>query len=821
MVGIAIVSHSAKLAEGLLELAKQMVQAPVKIAAAAGIDDPENPYGTDALQIVEAIESVYDDEGVVVLMDLGSAILSAEMALELLPEDMQQKVKLCPAPIVEGTISATVQAAAGADMAAIVSEAEIALMSKVVHLSEDKGQSPTGETISLPSIETKITTQKSEQIQLTIRNNSGLHARPAAKFVTAASQFSSAITLQNLTQNSSPINAKSINQVITLAIKQNDRIAISATGYDASAALIALQQLVEDRFGEEITALENQSAEPVLTGLTKSKTIPASPGIAIGPVIPYRPSIPAIKPQKTDNAEAEWQKLQLAIETVKQEIAKQTKSNKGEIFEAHRLILEDPIVLDLAKRLIFQEQNAAAPSWQQAIAATVNSYQSLQDSYFRARAADVEDVGNRVLRLLAGANTEVFDFARSGIIVARDLPPSEASQLKNKQILGVCLAGGSPTSHSALLANIQGIPMVVGAGSEILSLQANTQLALDGSTGEIWIEPTPEELEALKLRSQPLPAKELSLEPITRDGYEIPLMANILGLADSKYALESGAKGVGLLRTEFLYLDRSSPPTEAEQLEVYRGIAEIMGTRPLIIRTLDIGGDKPVNYLKLEPEANPFLGWRGIRQSIECRQMLKTQLKAILQASPGKNIKIMLPMVATLTEVRTAKQILGETMAELNSATIDFEPAIPVGITIEVPAAVIMARQLAREVDFFSIGTNDLSQYIMAADRTNAKVASLADALAPPVLRAIKQTVVAAKASQIKVAVCGQIASEPVAVPILLGLGVDELSINPPAFPTIIKAISELNMTRAKEIAAAVLELDSARSVREYVATHI
>ncbi len=816
MVGIAIVSHSAKLAEGVRDLAKQMVQAPVRIAIAAGIDDPENPYGTDVIKVVEAISSVFEEQGVIVLMDLGSSILSAEMAIELLPEAMQQKVKLCPAPLVEGAIAAAVQAAAGADIATIISEAQTSIIAKASHLSQDTEKiSPTRAIIAATESE------KRQEIQLQIKNKFGLHARPAAKLVNTASKFSSAITVQNLTKNSSAVNAKSINQIITLGVKQNDRIAIVATGEDAKAAIKALQELVNEGFGEtEIDPVENKSIQESYARKTKIKAIPASPGLAIGSIVSYQPTIPEIKQKTTDNPQGEWERLQLAISTVKQEIDKQIQSNKVEIFEAHLLILKDPILLDLAKKFIFEQKNSAASSWQKAIASIIDTYKSLSDSYLRDRAVDVQDVGTRVLRSITGTRAISLDFSQPGIIVAPDLTPSEVSQLNTKQVLGICLAGGSPTAHSALLANMKGIPAIVGAGAEILSLKPNTQLAFDGSTGEIWIEPTPQKLQELNLRIEiKNQEKSTSVEPVTKDGFEVPLMANIAGIADGEYALKCGAKGIGLLRTEFLYLDNPRPPSEAEQLEVYRSLAQMMGTRPLIIRTVDIGGDKPVSYLKIEPENNPFLGWRGIRQSIECRQMLKTQLRAILQASCGAKIQIMLPMVSSLEEVRAAKEILGLAMEELKSEAIDFQPNIPVGITIEVPAAVMMASRLAKEVDFFSIGTNDLSQYIMAADRTNPKVASLADALAPPVLLAIQQTVIAAQANKIRVAVCGQIASDPIAVPILLGLGVEELSVNPPAIATVAKTIAQFSMAEFRAIADAVLQLDSARAVREYIAT--
>ncbi|MDJ0718412.1 MAG: phosphoenolpyruvate--protein phosphotransferase, partial [Prochloraceae cyanobacterium] len=394
-------------------------------------------------------------------------------------------------------------------------------------------------------------------------------------------------------------------------------------------------------------------------------------------------------------------------------------------------------------------------------------------------------------------------------------------QLQSEQVLGICTAAGSPTAHSSLIANMKGIPAIVGIGSQILQIRPNTPIAIDGSTGQVWIEPNQEQLGELEARQNQFQqlesSREWDLEPITTDGYQISLMANIIGVSDAQYAIDCGASGVGLLRTEFLYLDRLSPPSEEEQLEIYQAIAEIMDTRPLTIRTLDIGGDKPVPYLKLAKETNPFLGWRGIRQSLEFHEMLKTQFRAILRASVGHKIEIMFPMVSSVHEVRAAKVILAEVERELSEAGIEFNQEIPVGIMVEVPAAAIMAHQLGGEVSFFSIGTNDLSQYIMAADRTNPKVASLADGFEPAVLRTIQQTVVAGRVRGISVRVCGQMASDPAAIPILLGLGVDELSVNPPAMSAVMATISSLSMTEAEAIATEVLQLESSRAVRELV----
>ncbi len=479
--------------------------------------------------------------------------------------------------------------------------------------------------------------------------------------------------------------------------------------------------------------------------------------------------------------------------------------------------IEDPTLLEQVHQLIVSEKHCAAVSWKKAIEAMINTYQELEDSYLQARAIDIKDVGGRVLEVLTGESSRTLKLSHPGILVTSDLTPSLALQLKQNLVLGICTSAGSVTAHSTLIANTLGIPMVVGVGTQLLSLATDSQIALDGATGELWIEPSQTQLQELQTKQTSTSSKLHLPEPaITKDGKKIPLMANIIGVADAEFALECGAEGVGLLRSEFLYLDRQNQPTEEEEYETYRAIAQIIGTRPLTIRTLDIGGDKQLPYIKLESEANPFLGCRGIRQSLDTPEILQTQLRAILRASYGHNIKVMLPMVTSVQEVRAAKKILTEVENSLSGLN-----KIKVGIMVEVPAAVIMADQLAQEVDFFSIGTNDLSQYVMAADRTNSQVANLANGLEPAVLRMIQQTVIAAHEAGISVSVCGQLGSNPVAVPILLGLGVDELSVAPPAISTVRRVISQLELSEVEAIAHSVLQFDGAQSVEEYVVAQL
>ncbi|NEQ22643.1 MAG: HPr family phosphocarrier protein, partial [Microcoleus sp. SIO2G3] len=518
MVGIVIVSHSEKLAAGVQELAQQMAQGAVRstmdanaprFAIAAGIDDPENPFGTDAVQIYQAIESVYSDEGVVVLMDLGSAILSAELALEFLSEEQRAKVRLCEAPLVEGAIAAVVQAASGADIEQVIAEAKGALAAKAAQLFGIETP-PTAPLLNPENAQQPITNnqQPTTEIHLIVKNQMGLHARPAAKFVATASRFQSQITLKNLTSANQSVNAKSINQVITSSVRQGDEIAIAATGTDATEALAALQQLVEANFGESASETLPTTSLPKTSTLINAQLsgIPASSGIAIGKIVRYQSAAIEITLHQAENPQSEWQHLQKACSTARQQIqilrekAATRSEEEAAIFEAHLLFLDDPEVIEQVRQLIFNQYLSAAAAWQALVNETIATFQALNDSYLQARAADVSDVGQRVLQLLTGTKVAALDLQEPTILVATDLTPSQTAQLDPSQVLGICTAEGSAMSHSGILARSLGIPAVVGVGAELLLLKNGTLIALDGETGQVWVEPNDTQLHELQLK---------------------------------------------------------------------------------------------------------------------------------------------------------------------------------------------------------------------------------------------------------------------------------------------------------------------------------
>lgn len=816
MVGIVVVSHSRKLAEGVLEMVNQMTQGRVMVAAAGGVDDPEHPFGTDPLAVKAAIESVFSEDGVLVLMDLGSAVLSAEMALEFLTPAGREKVVLCEAPMVEGAVAAAVQAMNGSDLGQIVQEARAALSAKSSHLGFPAGTP----LIAAPLL-------NGQTISLTITNPLGLHARPAAQFVMTAGRFEATI---QICKGDQVADAKSINQVATLAVGQGETILLTASGREAAAALLALEALVKANFGESGSvpqALGRPEIGPA--GPNQLIGVPASPGIAIGTAFTYQTSLPVIETQLVTDPAGEWRRLENALSVAQQEIAvlerqaiQTTGTDEAAIFTTHRLFLQDPSLVDGARRAIFDWKINAEAAWHQAYEAMAETYRALENPYIRARATDILDVGQRVLWLLLGLSPPSLVLSEPSVLVANDLTPSETVRLDREKVLAICTALGGATAHSAILARALGIPAVVGLQNGLLErVTMGQQVAVDGGTGRVWLQPTPDQLADLQQQqtawqAQIARSRLSSQQPaVTTDGRRIEIAANIRNAQEAQEALQLGAEGVGLFRTEFLFMDRLNAPGEEEQYQFYRQVAEVMASRPVIIRTLDVGGDKPIPYLGISQEANPFLGWRGIRFCLSRPELFKSQLRAILRAGAGHNLKIMFPMVTTLAEVQAAKSLLAEAKAELAAGGLPHDPQMEVGVMVEVPAAVIIADQLAQEVAFFSIGSNDLTQYVMAADRGNTNVAGLVNAFHPAVLRMIAQTVEAAHRAGIWVGLCGELAGDPLATPLLVGLGLDELSMSAPAISTVKDSVRGSSSGREQSIAAYALTLHSAQAVQQ------
>lgn len=831
MVGLVIVSHSAKLAEGVAELARGMAGPDAKIAATGGLALPDQPLGTDAELILQAIDQVYSDDGVLVLMDLGSAILSAEMALEQLGDEKRQHVILCDAPFVEGAVAAAVQARLGSVLEQVAFEARGALAPKV----EQLGTQPPAPTVVPAPVMTEPL-ESAHTLRLTVHNRLGLHARPAARLVQTAARAQAEVRVRNLTTGRGPVNAKSINAVATLGVSQGHEIEVTASGAGAEAVLDSIRALVDENFGDvEIAAEPSRTKEqtPLPTRAQVSNSLqglPASPGIALGPAHLFRPSLPTLSQEPATDPLREWEALTAALKKTRAQIQKtrdavasRADNYSAAIFEAHLLFLDDEALLAPARRAIFEEHSNAAMAWQRAVDALAAEYRALDDEYLRTRGADVGDVGKQVLLNLLDGATQIPALTEPGILVALDLAPAETVNLDPALVLGICTAWGAPTSHSAILARALGIPAVVGLGERILDLGERTALILDGDAGRVFPNPDPAlaaeyTRQADAARVAESQARAASAAPaVTRDGRRIEVVANIGSVADAHAAVAAGAEGVGLFRTEFLFLDRRTAPDEEEQYVAYRATAEALGNRPLIIRTLDVGGDKPLPYLAMDPEANPFLGCRAIRLCLAQPAFFKTQLRATVRVAAEFPVKVMFPMIATLAEWRSARDMLFEARREVERHGGRVPDKIETGIMVEIPAAALRAAQFAAEVDFFSIGTNDLTQYTLAAERGNSRVAALADAFQPAVLELIRQVVQAAHARNKWVGVCGELAGDPLAVPLLVGLGVDELSMNPPAIPRVKQIIRDLNDSAARVSAQRALESETPEAIRAYL----
>jgi multiphosphoryl transfer protein len=810
MVGIVVVSHSRRLAEAAVELALQMVRGtPPPIEIAAGLDN--HVLGTDAARVKEAIDRAASTEGVLILMDLGSAVLSSELALELRGDVPDCPIVLSDAPLVEGLVAAVTLAAAGASLAEVASDAAHAghIKTRLLGIEPLAADAPVAAGAS-----------PAATIDLTLHNEHGLHARPAARLVETVRRFDADVTVRNLTAGGVSVSGRSVSALSTLGVPAGQQIEVAATGRQAREALAAIAALVRRNFDEPAAALP-----PRLAATVAGRPIAASPGIGIGPKTTLVASIATVDEPRPVTPEADRDRLHTAIEAARTEIhatrdhvARTAGEHEAEIFDAHLLLLDDDDLVGTALAHIAAQDVSAVHAWTSAVDALAARFTFLPDPYLQARADDVRAVGEQVLghfleRVTSSAET------LAGVVVAADLTPAQAARLDPASVQAIVTAGGSTSSHVAILARSMGIPAVVGAGDDVLSVPDGTTILVDGSEGIVLVDPDPavaahfrDRLAAQRRRSDSL-LHAASRPAITTDGVTVHVVANIASRDDAIQAVRHGADAVGLLRTEFLFLDRPQPPDEDEQVAAYLSIAEALAGRRLTVRTLDIGGDKPVPYLGSPTEANPFLGRRGLRLSLEHVDIFKQQLRAVLRAATQHPISVLFPMVTTLDELRAARSLLADAAVEVGCAPNTLPPGFEVGAMAEVPAFALHARAAIPLVDFISIGTNDLTQYTLAAERGNAAVAGLADPLDPAVLRLISEVATAATAGA-HVAVCGELASDPAAAALLVGLGVQELSLSPPAIPAVKDAVRSLSTKTAKQLAALALQRDSAASVR-------
>jgi phosphoenolpyruvate-protein phosphotransferase len=661
----------------------------------------------------------------------------------------------------------------------------------------------------------------------------GLHARPAALLAQRAKSFAAQITLA---AHGRTANARSIVAIMALGVRQGDAISIRASGADAARSVASLASGIQEALRMESAAGHAPPSHPgfaerpistlgapyptqaagVLSGVT------AVAGLAVGRATRIeRREIPVVEIAADPVHErAELAHAMVHVHARLERVAATGGAARGEIIAAHLEFLDDPQLNEATHELIAAGKSAGF-AWRTAIRRSIAALEALDDARLRERADDLLDVESHVLLALAGeARPMKLPLPECAVLIADDLLPSELAALDRRRLLGICLGGGGATSHVAILAAAMEIPMLIGVGPGIRSVADGVTVIVDADAGTLQCAPTATAIEQARgvvesrLMHRAKSQAEAQTECRALDGTRIEVFANLGNVLDAAAAVANGAEGCGLLRTEFLFLDRETAPEEAEQLAAYQDIAAVLKPRPLILRLMDVGGDKPLPYLPLPAEENPALGLRGVRTALAHPDLMRTQLRAALQVQPAGSVRLLIPMVTDLAEILAVRSIVDELKAELG-----IDHPVELGAMIETPAAALMAASLIREVDFLSIGSNDLTQYTLAMDRGHPQLAGRADPLHPAVLKLIAAAASAAAGKM--VAVCGGAAGDRFAVPILLGLGVRELSVVPAAVPAIKRQIRALRIDACRELAMRCLDLGSAAEVRALIATTI
>jgi phosphocarrier protein FPr len=667
-------------------------------------------------------------------------------------------------------------------------------------------------------------TVKTHSINYTLNFPNGMHARPAAKISDFSKKSKHQISIET---NNKKANASSVVSILGLGIGKSDNLRITAEGAEPQAALEQLVNLLNIILKNELSSSTQEKKPEVIVQRSKNPNhfygVSASSGISIGRAVINTEVVYDFSKQGK-SAELEESILLDALKTVEADLTaleeklseNKADTSKAAIFAAHIEILTDGEVLEEVISQI-RNQNSAAYSWDNVLERKAIELESLKNELIAARANDIRDIKKRVLAKILGIETEKIHLEENSIIIAKDLTPSDIIQFDLDKVIGFCTTLGGSTSHVAILAKSMGVPAIAGIDSGVLNLTHGESVILHADKAYLEINPTLKSIEDAEIsqrkQKQELESalKETMTSAVTADNHRIQVVANIGSLTDAEKAMELGAEGVGLLRTEFIFLERSEAPTELEQLEIYQDITNELKGKPLVIRTLDIGGDKQLPYLPIPEEENPFLGVRGIRLCLKNTGIFKEQLRAILRVKSSEPLHIMFPMVGHIDELIEAKEILEQERIKLGAK----KPQV--GIMIEVPSAALMAEEFAKEVDFFSIGTNDLTQYTLAIDRGHNELASKVDGLNPAVLRLIAMTCKAAQKYDRWVGVCGGVASELKAVPVLIGLGVTELSLSMPTIPLVKATIRTLNKDKCTSMAEKFLSARDAQEVRQIV----
>jgi len=827
MVGLVIVSHSRALGNAVVDFIKQTNDKDIPVVAAGGVGEQNELLGTDAHDIMDAINAVYSKDGVLVLMDLGSAILSTELAIDFLEEDKQNDVRICSAPIVEGAVVAAVQIAIGSSLNDVASEALEGLITKQEHLDETHNA-------ALKFDKESLNNTKADTLQrvFTIRNALGLHARPAMKLVQLIGKYDASAEVSNISKGRGPVEGRSLNKLSSLNVHKDDQLLFEVSGKDGDRLLNAIEIIVQDNFGEPMI--------PTATVPVQRKrpdgAVGVSDGIAIGKAFHLKKKEFKIEKREIIDVAAEKEKLREAVRLVDGEISQRINNlstrvsdDEIEIFEAHKVLLTDPELYDDTLKDIGKDKISAEYAWNSNIQKVKDQYTSLDNEYLQLRGNDVQDVGTQVTAALLGQSPlNSTDFQDVGsdeqlILVAEDLTPSETAMLDFHRVKGIVIKYGGPTSHTAILSRAMGIPAVCGYSS-VNNITNGELLIMNGSNGEINTKPSEQDIDrATKQIAQwqeHLDAlrKKSIMPAVTVDGFTFNINANISSGKEALSALNSGAEGIGLLRTEFMFLNKQSAPSEDEQYEELVNIGEVMKGKPVVVRTLDIGGDKMIPYISMNKEDNPFLGVRGIRLYEKNTELMTIHFSAILRAALDYDFRIMFPMIAEANEFIRISKTIADLHYQLEKKKIKHKWPIPMGAMIETPSAVVMAEVLARHADFFSIGSNDLTQYIMAAERGNSSLINFSDPLNPAVLRSIHMAIQEAHKNGIEISVCGEIGSDPHGIAVLIGMGIDKISLNSGKIPEIKALIRKLDKKKIADILPDLFLKENVADVREDVA---
>ena len=812
-VAIVAVSHSAELAVGVAQLAAQMAPDVTII----GVGGSDGGLGTSFEAITDALQRADSAAGIVVLYDLGSARLTSESAIEFLDPQLAERIDIVDAPLVEGAIAAAVEAESGADRAAVTAAARSAAgagpagagtagpagaegadaagAETPAATGAEAAEGRTAVPAGVAGAGAEAAAQPTAPVltrSVRLRNKLGLHARPVAELIRQVASLDAQVRIGRSGKPATDL--RSLLGVVSLALRGGETAELLASGPDASAALDRVEGLIETGFGEDDASTtasgSAQPADSAPSGLPRPEAAAATaqapargaPGRAIGPAV--RVAVPDVPDRPGSGADRERSRLNAALEAATRRLAAGDPMSR-----AHAALVADPQLWTAAERGLAGGL-AAEPAWWHAVTALAEQLAASPDELVAARAADVREGGAAVLNELG----EVVDrippasALQGAVLVADELGPGEVARAVERGAVAIALSRGSPTAHAVLVGRNLGVPMVLGAGRELENLRPGAVLDVDGTAGTVEVDPpdlAERQLEVEAAAQRSARERELAAAPVQFQGRPIRVAANIGSVAEARAAVAAGADGVGLLRSELLMIDLPELPDEDAQTAQLAEIFEVLAERPVVVRVLDVGGDKPMRALALDPQHNGFLGVRGLRWLLRHPDVLHTQLRAICRAGVGHHVEVMAPMVTVAAEAVAFREAVDRAVGSLTADGIAAARPDRVGVMIEVPAAALATDEIGAEVDFVSVGTNDLVAYTMAADRAEPDVAALADPSATAVWRLLDQVCAGAARGNADVSVCGELAADDRYAARLVELGVTELSMAAGRIPAV------------------------------------